>query len=225
MSTSASPLPSENPASNRSIEIELLALDLNTCTRCVGSQANLEHALATTQHVLQVTGYDVQVRTIVIKSEEQARQHNFVTSPTIRINGHDIALETLESHCDSCTDLCGCEEGTNCRVWRYQGQEYTEAPVGMIVDALLREVYSGAQPLGAPPAIDDVPENLTRFFSGKAAKAAPLSSCCAPKNKRPAARPRRKRPAVAHHPPQVLPAPPVVGANKWKAGREHHRGT
>lgn len=181
MSTSASPLPNERTASTRSIEIELLALDLNTCTRCVGSQANLEHALATTQHVLQVTGYDVQVRTIVIESEEQARQHNFVTSPTIRMNGHDIALETLESRCDSCTDLCGCEEGTNCRVWRYQGQEYTEAPVGMIVDALLREVYSGAQPLGAPPAIGDVPENLTRFFSGKAAKAAPVSSCCSPK--------------------------------------------
>jgi hypothetical protein len=164
----------------RSIEIELLALDLNTCTRCVGSQANLEQALATTHHVLQMTGYDVQVRTILIESAEHARQHHFVTSPTIRINGRDIALETLESRCDSCTDLCGCTEGTNCRVWRYQGQEYTEAPVGMIVDALLREVYSGAQPLDAPPVIRDVPENLTRFFSSKAAKAAPVSSCCSP---------------------------------------------
>jgi hypothetical protein len=180
MNPSASPLPSENTASTRSINIELLALDLNTCTRCVGSQANLEHALAITRQVLQATGHNVQVQTILIESEEQARHHRFMTSPTIRINGHDIALETLESHCDSCTDLCGCEEGTNCRVWRYQGQEYTEAPVGMIVDALLREVYSGAQPLGAPPAIGDVSENLRRFFSGKDAKAAPASSCCSP---------------------------------------------
>ncbi|NOT58223.1 MAG: DUF2703 domain-containing protein [Deltaproteobacteria bacterium] len=180
MNTSASPQPSERPALARSLEIELLALDLNTCTRCVGTQANLEQALATTQQVLQMTGYEVQVRTTLIESEEQARRHHFVTSPTIRMNGHDIALETLESRCDSCTDLCGCEEGTNCRVWRYQGQEYTEAPVGMIVDALLREVYSGAQPLGASPAIPDVPENLTRFFSGKATKAAPVSSCCPP---------------------------------------------
>ena len=180
MSLSASPLSRENSAPTRSINIELLALDLNTCTRCVGSQANLEHALATTQHVLQMTGYEVQVRTIVIESEEQARQYNFVTSPTIRMNGHDIALETVESRCDSCTDLCGCEEGTTCRVWQYQGQEYTEAPVGMIVDALLREVYSGTQPLAVPPPVRDVPENLTRFFSGKAAKAAPVSSCCSP---------------------------------------------
>jgi hypothetical protein len=180
MRTSTTSLPKEKTVSAHPIEIELLALDLKTCTRCVGSQANLEQALATAQHVLQVTGHDVQVRTILIESEAQARQHNFVTSPTIRINGHDIALETLESHCDSCTDLCGCEEGTTCRVWRYQGQEYTEAPVGMIVDALLREVYSGAPPLDAPPPVSGVSENLTRFLSSKAAKAASASSCCAP---------------------------------------------
>ncbi len=180
MSTSTMSSTREPAAAAHPITIELLALDLQTCTRCVGSQANLEHALATVQQVLQVTGYDVHVRTILIESAEQAQQHSFVTSPTIRINGHDIALETLESHCDSCTDLCGCEEGTNCRVWRYQGQEYTEAPVGMIVDALLREVYSGAAPLDAPPPVGEVTENLTRFFAAKAEKAAPVSSCCPP---------------------------------------------
>ena len=178
MTTDTSPRPSTPPTPSRAIEIELLALDLNTCTRCVGSQANLEDALAMTKHVLQVTGHDVLVRTILIESEEQALQYNFVTSPTIRINGRDIALETMESPCDSCTDLCGCEGGTNCRVWRYQGQEYTEAPVGMIVDALLREVYSEAPPLSAPSPVGEVSENLTRFFSGKAAKTAPVSSCC-----------------------------------------------
>jgi hypothetical protein len=180
MSTSTMSLPREKTVSAHPIEIELLALDLTTCTRCVGSQANLEQALATAQHVLQVTGHEVQVRTILIESEEQARQHHFVTSPTIRINGHDIALETVESHCDSCTNLCGCEEGTNCRVWRYQGQEYTEAPVGMIVDALLREVYSGASSGDAPSFVSETPENLTRFFSSKPAKAASAFSCCAP---------------------------------------------
>lgn len=180
MSTSVSVQSDERTAATRTLEIELLALDLTTCTRCVGSQENLTRALALTQQVLQATGYDVQVRTILIESAEQARQHQFVTSPTIRMNGRDIALETLESHCDSCTDLCGCEEGTNCRVWRYQGQEYTEAPVGMIVEALLREVYGGAQPLSPLSATGDVPENLTRFFHSKIAKAAPVSSCCSP---------------------------------------------
>lgn len=180
MNTSPPSLPSAKSGSAHFIDIELLALDLKTCTRCVGSQTNLEQALATARQMLQVTGHDVQVRTILIESEEQARQHNFITSPTIRINGRDIALETLESHCDSCTDLCGCEEGTKCRVWRYQGREYTEAPVGMIMDALLREVYSGALPLEASPPVSETSENLTRFFRGKAAKAAPVSSCCPP---------------------------------------------
>lgn len=39
----------------------------------------------------------------------------------------------------------------------------------MIVDALLREVYSGTQPLDASPPVREVSENLTRFFSSKAA--------------------------------------------------------
>lgn len=208
MSTSAFPLPGENPASTHSLKIELFALDLNTCTRCVGSQANLEHALATTQHVLQVIGYDVQVRTIVIESEEQARQLHFATSPTIRINGHDIALETLESHCDSCTDLCGCEEGTNCRVWRYHGQEYTEAPVGMIVDALLREVYRDAPPREEAQVVSEVPANLTRFFSSKAAKEAPVSSCCAPSKQATCCAPEQKASCCG-----PSPAPTAPGAS------------
>lgn len=41
-------------------------------------------------------------------------------------------MEMYESECDSCTDLCGCEEGTRCREWLYQGERYTEAPVPMI---------------------------------------------------------------------------------------------
>ena len=40
---------------------------------------------------------------------------------------------------------------------------------------------TSASPLAAPPARDDMPEKGTRFVHGKAAKAAPLSSCCSPK--------------------------------------------
>ena len=40
---------------------------------------------------------------------------------------------------------------------------------------------TSASPLAAQPARGDVPENLTDFVSNEAAKAAPLSSCCSPK--------------------------------------------
>ena len=134
MSNNASTSPVE-PASQavpqaRKVDVELLALDFGACTRCVATLANIEEAIEMVQQVLDVTGTEVRVHKILVESEEQARRHRFATSPTIRINGHDLASETLESFCDSCTDLCGCDEGMGCRVWRYQGQEYTEAPVG-----------------------------------------------------------------------------------------------
>ncbi len=168
-------------AASRVIEIDLLALDLTSCTRCVGTLENIERAIGTLRPALEVTGAQVTVRRLVIESEEQARRYRLVTSPTVRINGKDIAFETIESRCASCTDLCGCEEGTNCRVWRYQGKEYTEAPVGLIVDALLAQISASDGAGGDTSVYEKVPENLRRFFMSKAAKApAGIVPCCPP---------------------------------------------
>jgi len=168
----------ETPAA-RVIDIELLALDLTSCTRCVGTLASIEAAIDAVRHVLEVTGTTVQAKKIIIESEDQARQYELVTSPTIRVNGRDIAFEILESKCDSCTDLCGCDEDTNCRVWHYRGKEYTEAPVGLIVEALLREIGGGDRDGGGASAYEEVPENLRRFFAGKSTKQpVETKSCC-----------------------------------------------
>lgn len=161
-------------STDRIVEIELLALDLTTCTRCVGTLENIGKAVDAVRPALEATGTRVTVTKRVITSEEQAQQHRFVSSPTVRINGRDIVFETIESKCDSCTDLCGCDEGTSCRVWPYQGQEYTEAPVGLVVEALLRELAGAA-------GTHEIPENLRRYFAGKVATASPDSEpCCAP---------------------------------------------
>jgi len=163
------------------IDIELLALDLNSCTRCVGTLDHIEKAIDIIRPILEVTEAQVNVRKIVVESEEQAGQHEFTTSPTVRINGKDIAFETLESECDSCTDLCGCDEGTSCRVWRYRGKEYTEAPVGLVVESILREILgSGRESIGQTPAYRGVPENLQRFFKSKSDARAAAESCCSP---------------------------------------------
>jgi hypothetical protein len=44
-------------ASTRTVTIELLALDLKTCTRCVGSLINIQQAIALLQDVLEVTNH------------------------------------------------------------------------------------------------------------------------------------------------------------------------
>lgn len=166
---------------SRTVELELLAIDLSSCTRCVGSLRNVEAAIDAVRGELKASGVEVVVKKTVIGSEECALEHEFVSSPTIRVNGRDLALETVESKCDSCTDLCGCDEGTDCRVWRYEGKEYTEAPKELIVEALRKELAGGGRPPARTP-YPGVPENLKRFFAGKAAKAA-AKSCCAPAEK------------------------------------------
>lgn len=167
----------------RVIEIELLALDLDRCDRCAGTLRNIEQAIGMVRPILEATGTRVSVQKTIIESEEQARRHRFATSPTVRVNGQDITFETLESKCDSCTDLCGCDQDTNCRVWRYRGKEYTEAPVGLIVEALLRAI-GGDKTEGGTPAYEGVPENLRRFFAAKAAKQPVGTESCCPSTDR-----------------------------------------
>jgi hypothetical protein len=170
MSTmNAAPRPSEV---RRTVVIDFLFLDLSTCVRCTGTDANIETALAAVEGVLRATGARAELRRIHVRSLEQARQLRFVSSPTIRVNGRDIAPEALESECGE--DACGCGP---CRVWRYAGREYTEAPVGLIVDAVLAELYAEATRAESPAPADALPDNLVRVFAAKDA-GAPAGGCC-----------------------------------------------
>jgi len=172
--TSVTKFPIESP---RVVDVELLALDLTSCTRCTGTLTNIEQAIEIVSHAAEATGSSIRLRKTLIESEEDARRHRFVTSPTIRVAGRDLVFETKESLCDSCTDLCGCEEGVSCRVWSYQGTEHTEAPVGLIVEGLLREI-AGSGSGGAEASGYEVPENIQRFFAGREKEAAEADSCC-----------------------------------------------
>ena len=169
------------PPTSRTITIDFLYLALDVCTRCIGTNTNLEAALSEVAELLRAADVGVSVTKTLVQSEEQAQALGFVGSPTIRLNGKDIALEFRESRCESC-ESCACNGTVNCRVWVFQDQEYTEAPKGMIIAAILREVYAG-QLVATPSAVpvEDVPENLKRFFSGKRQhKAAEEPLCCPP---------------------------------------------
>ena len=84
--------PTEIP---RRVVIEFLYINLTTCSRCLGTDAQIEAALALVRPVLAVTGIEVELRKILVESEAQARALRFASSPTIRIDGRDIALGSL----------------------------------------------------------------------------------------------------------------------------------
>lgn len=171
-----------SPIATRDLLIDFMYLDLETCTRCRGTDASLQAALNEAGDILAAAGIRTSVRKTLIASAEQAQALGFVSSPTIRVNGRDIAFELRESPCDDCSEACACEGGVDCRVWVWQGQEHTVAPKAMIVDAILNEIHAGVagseQP--APVPANAAPANLARYFSGKEQAQAVTSSCCAP---------------------------------------------
>jgi hypothetical protein len=147
----------------KKITIDFLYLDLSVCERCQGTESSLDQALEEVSGVLKSAGFDVVVNKINVISEELALRTHFVSSPTIRVNGRDIASELKESCCEECGDLCG--DSVECRVWVYEGKEYTEPPKAMIVNAILKEVYGGNQE-DSTEGEYVLPENLKTFFQG-----------------------------------------------------------
>lgn len=95
------------PTTNQRIAIDFLYLDLDVCARCIGTNVNLEAALLEVSQILVATGVDLSVTKTLVESEEQAWEVGFFSSPTIRLNGKDIALEFRESRCESC-ESCAC---------------------------------------------------------------------------------------------------------------------
>jgi hypothetical protein len=118
--------------------------------------------------LLRTTGAEVALNKIHVTSYDQALQLGFVSSPTIRVNGQDLALEVRESHCSSCSSISGTD--TFCRVWDFEGQEYKAAPKALIVESVLKAVYGGVteqyKSSADPGRVSSSLANLKSFFEG-----------------------------------------------------------
>ena len=95
----------KNTSAAKKIEIEFLYLELDGCTRCRGTDANLETAIRAVQSVLEASRTIVNVRKALVDSEDMARRLNFVSSLTIRVNGRDIALELHATPLHRCSHM------------------------------------------------------------------------------------------------------------------------
>ena len=107
-----------------------------------------------------------------------ARQYQFESSPTVRVNGRDICFKVQESSCDCCSEISGTV--VDCRIFEYEGQSYEVPPQEMLAEAILRAIFGAVE--GTPPSkpVYDLPNNLDIFYKGKNDKAACdcASGCC-----------------------------------------------
>lgn len=143
----------------KEIVIDFLYLDLHTCERCIGVSQILEEVLPE----LEELGYKVTLNKINVNTEELAYFYKFKSSPTIRVNGNDIQVEIKENKCKSCGSICDSE--VDCRIWIYNGVEYTIPPKEFIIEEILKALI-----VDRPQEQEEVfilPENLKRFYKAK----------------------------------------------------------
>jgi Domain of unknown function (DUF2703) len=169
---------SNAPFPLRRLEIELIALDLDTCTRCTGTAANIRAAVASAADVLREAGAEVVFRQVIVRTAEEAERVRLEISPTVRINGKDITDELRETTCVDCSDLCGCGSDVTCRVWVWRGTEFPEAPTGMILNALLTAFGQADHSSELESTPFRLPNQLRDFFEVRGKLAAAGEGCC-----------------------------------------------
>jgi len=91
--TEVSTTTSKSIPTSQIVKVDFLYLDLTICSRCRASDATLNAAVEIVRPMLDSVGASIEVRKSLVETEEQARTLGFVSSPTIRVNGRDIAGE------------------------------------------------------------------------------------------------------------------------------------
>lgn len=155
-------------SSAKQISVEYLYLDLQTCDRCIGTDAELEEVMAVLTPALKLSGYVVEYNKVEIKTAELAQNYKFLSSPTIRVNGKDICTTVKENSCGCCGEISGTD--VDCRFFEYNGQSYEVPPKEMLAESILKAVF--ADPCDCSCGEYSLPENLKAFFEGKNKKSA-----------------------------------------------------
>ena len=155
----------------KKVIVEYLYLDLQTCERCVGTDNILDEVMRVLTPALELAGFDVEYNKTEIKTVDMAIQHQFVSSPTIRVNGQDICKSIAENSCGCCSDISNTD--VECRVFEYNGKTYEIPPKEMLAESILQGVFSQFNE-GCSSDKYQLPANLKNFFDGKITK----SGCC-----------------------------------------------
>jgi hypothetical protein len=134
----------------RTVTVDFLYLDNESCDRCMGTEDALEAALERVEPVLNALDVGITVRDVHVSTLEAAEATQLAVSPTIRVNGRDIQPDYIEGTCESCGDLCEGDNNVECRLWQYRGAEHSTAPVGLLVESLVEAIPPDRMQSGEP---------------------------------------------------------------------------
>ena len=158
----------EEHAKTMVLNIELVVIDLSVCARCVPTGDQLQKAVRLLTPVAEALGIELKYQAIIVQSAAEAKQHALLSSPTIRINGRDIAQDIRESACESCGDLTGNNTLVDCREWHYAGKVYSSAPLPLLLEAIMGSMLNiNKEPPVTPAPLEELPENLKSYFDNK----------------------------------------------------------
>ncbi|MDD2218070.1 MAG: DUF2703 domain-containing protein [Eubacteriales bacterium] len=165
-----------NNQSGKKVLVEYLYLDLNSCDRCIGTDKILDEVMTELTPALQLAGYNVEYNNIEMETMEIAKQFEFLSSPTIRVNGQDICASVEENSCGCCSEISGTDVA--CRVFEYNGETYEVPPKEMIANDILRSVFGKNEASCSCGSKYELPENLKEFFGGRAGKKCSCGDKC-----------------------------------------------
>lgn len=168
----------EIQATRKVLNIDLLVINLDICKRCVPTGEQLRTAVQLLQPVAEALGIELRHHEIVVQTPAEAKVNALLSSPTIRLNGRDIAQDIRESVCESCGDLTNNNTSIDCREWHYRGKVFPCAPLPFLIEAIMGAMLNiNEMPLVVPAPLEELPENLQRYFDNrKEGKGG--SSCC-----------------------------------------------
>ena len=152
------------------VVLELFALDDESCAPCRSARSSLRAAAQILSQTLDGQGYVVATRVVVLQSADHARALRVVSSPTVRVNGHDVALAVEEQTCSTCSTLAG--TSIECRTYEWDGRRFDHPPVPLIVDAVHRHLAAGASRAAIAPEVEPAgaPSSVERFLHARSSE-------------------------------------------------------
>jgi hypothetical protein len=114
----------------KTLQIQFYQADMSkkgvsSCSSCDTLQQKLDQAIRAVEPLLADLGVEIRKEIITIQTEIEAKTHQIVASPTIRIAGFDLFPEHPNPESEE-------------RIWSWKGSSFSEPTREVLVESILR---------------------------------------------------------------------------------------